>query len=331
MTRDEIIRYLSGGDDDGLFARSSAIRREMLGTKVHLRGLIELSNICNCDCLYCGIRHSNSNTKRYLLNEEQVLEAAEFAYRSGWGSVVIQSGEVCSDNFTSFVTRLVRGIKELSGGDLAITLSCGEQSEEVYRAWREAGADRYLLRIESSSKELFERIHPPQISFENRLKSLQSLIDCDFQTGSGVMIGLPHQTIENLADDMLFLATCGIVMCGMGPYIEHSDAPLSGERSEYSNSERVALTLRCIAILRILRPDINIASTTALGTLSREARHRAMEIGANVVMPNVTPSDIRSSYALYQGKVSDLDLEGFDIEYFSQGTSLAYQALQSSL
>ncbi len=322
MTKKEIIFYLSGGNDRELFERSSAIRYSMLGRKVYLRGLIELSNICSCDCLYCGIRQSNSNVKRYLLSKQEVLQSARYAYDNGWGSLVIQSGELCSDYFTTLIEELVQEIKTLSGGELAITLSCGEQSKDTYRRWLEAGADRYLLRIESSTQELFERIHPQNISYTKRLNTLQSLIDCGFQTGSGVMIGLPLQTIDNLADDMLFLANCGIVMCGMGPYIEHCETPLFKYNSEFSHSQRVQLTLRCIAILRILRPKINIASSTALGTLSKQARHQAMEVGANVIMPNITPEDIRANYSLYQGKISDLDLNSFDIEYFNQGIPL---------
>ncbi len=324
MNRERIIEYLRGENDIELFERSSAIRVQNVGTKVYLRGLIELSNICSRDCLYCGIRASNSCVQRYTLNNSQITEATKYAYQNGWGSVVVQSGEVRSQLFTQRVSDIIRVIKEVSNGKLAITLSCGEQSDEVYREWKEAGAERYLLRIESSNKELFEKIHPSSISFEHRLESIHTLQRLGYQTGSGVMIGLPFQTIENLADDLLWLRDNNIVMVGMGPYLEHHQTPLFAQESQYSRDERLKLTLRMIALLRILMPKINIASSTALSTLCSEARYLAMQIGANVLMPNITPNSERKHYNLYENKSSDLDLSRFDIAYNQTGASLAF-------
>lgn len=311
MTKQEIIAYLKGEDEKGLFARSSALRKEIFGTKIYIRGLIELSNICHCDCLYCGIRASNKSVERYSLDLEPIRAAAKWCTENGWYSVVVQSGELTNSAFTNKITEVVKIIKEESDNKIAITLSCGEQTPEVYKEWREAGADRYLLRIESSNQELFRKIHPSEISFTKRETALNTLPPLGYQTGTGVMIGLPGQTIEDLAGDLLYLSQPQFAMCGMGPYIEHSDTPLSQIPSLYTKEERVKLTLRMIALLRILRPKNNIASSTALGTLSPEARIFAMEIGANVIMPNITPKQLRGNYSLYEGKISDLDLDCF--------------------
>ncbi len=303
MTKQEIIEYLSGGDDTQLFRRSSQIRQSVHGSTTFLRGLIEFSNRCVCDCLYCGIRASNSKVERYDLTLEEVLCATQKAYQKGYRSVVLQAGEKRNSLNTHRVTEMVTKIKERYGKEFSITLSCGVQSHAVLKEWKEAGADRYLLRIESSSKELFKRIHPPEIDYTERCNAISTLKELGYITGSGMMIGLPWQTIENLADDLLWLQQREIDMCGMGPYVEHSDAPLSLHTSEYSNPERVALTLRCIALLRIMMPHINIASSTALGTLDAEARKRAIIIGANVMMPCMTPQRARGSYNLYEGKI----------------------------
>lgn len=324
MTKTEIIEYLKGENSNELFAHAAAVKEREVGTKTYLRGLIELSNRCVCDCLYCGIRASNSAVSRYELSEEQVLESAKFAYQNGWGSVVIQSGEVHSERFTNKIEQLVKSIKELSSNQLAITLSCGEQRAEVYQKWFDAGAERYLLRIESSNRELFQRIHPPSVSYDNRLECIQTLQQMGYQTGSGVMIGLPFQTVEHLADDIEWLVEKKIVMVGMGPYLEHHSTPLLQTPTLYSKEERLRLTLTMIALLRIAMPRINIASTTALSTIDPEARYKAMKIGANVLMPNITPPNQRAHYNLYENKNSDLDFSELEIAHNEQGTSLEW-------
>lgn len=326
MTKNEIVNYLNAGQDEELFDRAAKVKTQTVGAKVYLRALIELSNVCACDCLYCGLRKSNDKVVRYTLDNQQIEESIKYAIENKYGSVVIQSGEVISQKFTEQIEKIVTQTQNLSNGKLAVTLSCGQQSEQTYRRWFDKGASRYLLRIETSSRELFKKIHPPNIKFDNRIEALQTLQKIGFQTGSGVMIGLPNQTIENLADDLLWLRKIDVDMCGMGPYIPHQQTPLYGKQRAFDQNQTVVLTLRMIALLRILMPDINIAATTALATLDPIARAKAIQVGANVIMPNVTPPNQRSYYNLYDNKATDLDVSQFEIAYNEQGTSQRYQA-----
>lgn len=307
LTRPDLITLLNtiGADKNELFAYSARVKEEYIGNIVYFRGLIEFSNICEKNCFYCGIRRDNKNTRRYNLSDEEILEAAQFAYDNSYGSVVLQGGELESEFFTARIESLVRKIKELSNGELGITLSVGEQSKETYERWFEAGAHRYLLRIESSSKDLYYKIHPydDKHSFEKRLHALYNLKSAGYQVGTGVMIGLPFQTIEDLADDLIFMKEMDIDMCGMGPYIEHEDTPLWEYRNELKPlEERFQLALKMIAILRILMKDINIASATALQAIDPIGREKALKIGANIIMPNITPGTYRNDYKLYQNK-----------------------------
>ena len=261
-----------------LFRHSRQLRDATIGNGVHMRGLIEISNVCIKDCLYCGIRKSNSQAQRYELNDEEIVEAAIFAYRNHYGSVVLQGGERHDPAFILRIERLVREIKHLSNQRLGITLSLGEQTEDTYRRWFDAGAHRYLLRIETSNESLY-------------------------RTGTGVMIGLPFQTTGDLADDLLFLKSMDIDMVGMGPYLEHRDTPLWRYREALpSQQERLRLGLHMVSCLRLLMPDINIAATTALQAIDPEGREKALEIGANVIMPNITPLGNRGNYRLYENK-----------------------------
>lgn len=320
MIRSEIISYLSGVDDEKLFATAAAVKSHEVGNKVYLRGLIELSNRCRKNCYYCGIRAGNANTERYMLDESQVIAAATYAYRSGYGSVVLQAGEQQSQAFIDYVADLIGKIKALSNGKLGITISLGEQTEETYRRWFEAGAHRYLLRIESSNEAIYTRIHPADHLYGERLECLEKLRRTGYQLGTGVMIGIPGQTVEDLADDLLFLQKMDIDMCGMGPYIEHPDAPLGA--SDFTREERYRLALRMIALLRILMPNINIASTTALHALQPQGREAGVAAGANIIMPNITPADLRVNYKLYDNKpMSDIDLSGFDVALGEWGDS----------
>jgi len=307
LTKDDIIRLLNAVDDDEkmLFDFSGKIKLQNVGNTVYLRGLIELSNICEKDCYYCGIRKSNINVKRYNISEEETLEAVRIAYEKGYGSVAIQSGEVQSPAFTEKINRILCKAMEISNGELGITLSCGEQTEATYRKWFNSGAKRYLLRVETSNPELYRKLHPNtrKHSVEKRIEALETLKSVGYQTGTGVMIGLPFQTIEDLADDLLFMKNFDIVMCGMGPYIEHHETPLYRFKDELLPLEkRLDLALKMVAILRILMPDINIASTTALQSIEKNARMRAIQIGANVLMPNITPRKYRDDYFLYENK-----------------------------
>lgn len=307
LTRDEIIFLLGlqGEDEKKLFKYAGKLKQENIGNQVYLRGLIEMSNVCAKDCLYCGIRQSNSDVNRYALNEEEVLQAVKFAHTNRYGSVCIQSGELTHPTFVDKIDRIIKESNRITKGEIGITLSCGEQARETYQRWFDSGAHRYLLRIESSTEELYYKIHPndEHHQFKNRLKALSDLKEIGYQVGTGVMVGLPFQTIEHLADDLLFMRNFDIDMCGMGPYIEHKDTPLYEHRQLLMpQKERFQLTLRMIAVLRILMPDINIAATTALQTIDKIGREKAIQLGANILMPNITPGKYRDSYSLYQNK-----------------------------
>lgn len=325
LSKAEIIDYLNGKDHELLLERAVALRNVTVGDKVYLRGLIEFSNRCRKDCLYCGIRNSNNTQQRYQLDIPTVMQAARYAFEHNYGSVVIQAGEQTSEHFIATIQECVRGIKTLSNSKLGITLSLGEQTEETYARWFDAGAHRYLLRIESSTPELYAKIHPPSHKYQTRLDSLALLRKIGYQVGTGVMIGLPHQTTEHLADDLIFLRDLDIDMCGMGPYIEHPDAPLG--TSHWSLQDRLLLSLRMIALLRLLMPNINIASTTALHALHPKGRELGIAAGANIIMPNITPAELRPNYKLYNNKpISDIDLEGFNIDYSAWGDSPHFSA-----
>ncbi len=305
--KDEIIYLLKteGEERKLLFHKSLEIKQEFIGNKVHLRGLIEYSNICSKNCLYCGIRKENSRVGRYTMNNKEVLDAAKFAIENGYGSIVIQSGENSSPSFVQNISGLIKEIKAIPDNKPGITLSLGEQSEETYREWFNCGAHRYLLRIETSNPELYSRIHPNDANhdFGKRLAALENLKKIGYQAGTGVMIGLPFQTFEDLADDILFMRNMDIDMCGMGPYLEHSETPLFRfSHLLFSRKERFDLTLKMIAILRILMKDINIASTNALQSIDKIGREKALKVGANIIMPNITPLCYRKQYFLYQDK-----------------------------
>jgi len=309
MTLDkrEIIRLLKskGGERTALLKRSQEVKVNEVGNKVYFRGLVEFSNICAKNCLYCGIRKGNEKVIRYDVSDEEILESCRFAWENRFASVVLQSGELSSPAFVNRVDGLLKKIKQLSNGELGITLSCGEQSLETYKRWFESGAHRYLLRIESSNRELYYKIHPDDEthSFEKRIESLGFLKEAGYQVGTGVMIGLPFQTYEHLADDLLFFKELDIDMCGMGPYLEHENTPLYQYRHLLkSKQERFDLALNMIAVLRILMPDINIAAATALQAIDPAGREKALAVGANVIMPNLTPTAYREEYQLYENK-----------------------------
>ena len=305
--REDLITLLKcdGEEKELLFRRSREIKEEHCGNKVYFRGLVEFSNICRKNCYYCGIRKDNNLTERYNLTDSEILGSARFAYQNNYGSLVLQSGELENRAFTSRITGLLRQIRELSDGKLGITLSLGEQTGDVYREWFKAGAHRYLLRIETSNRELYSRIHPadPDHDFDRRVSCLRSLRDAGYQTGTGVMIGLPFQTVGDLADDIIFMRDMDVDMVGMGPYIEHASTPLIKFRdSLLPIGERFDLALKMIAVLRIVMKDINIAAATALQAIDPLGREKAIGIGANVIMPNITPGKYRDSYALYENK-----------------------------
>ncbi|WP_430809786.1 MULTISPECIES: [FeFe] hydrogenase H-cluster radical SAM maturase HydE [unclassified Carboxylicivirga] len=307
FTRDKL-SYLLGlsNEERDYFLRAVGKRyTALLGTKVFFRGLVEFSNFCTKDCYYCGIRKSNTHTDRYDIDDKAIVEAAVFAHENKYGSLVLQAGERSDKAFTERISKLLQTIKQATNGELGITLSLGEQSAETYQEWFNAGAHRYLLRIESSKPELYYKIHPrdEKHDFDRRLNCLHTLQDTGYQTGTGVMIGLPFQTYEDLADDLLFFKDMNIDMVGMGPYIEHSDTPLYQYRHQlWPLQRRFEVALNMIATLRLLMPDINIAAATALQAIDPMGREKALRYGANVIMPNITPTLHRKDYSLYQNK-----------------------------
>ncbi|MFT3739819.1 MAG: [FeFe] hydrogenase H-cluster radical SAM maturase HydE [Breznakibacter sp.] len=305
--RNDLIRLISAGGSDQtlLHARSCQVAEAVVGKKVFFRGLVEFSNICTKDCFYCGIRKSNHEVERYTLDDDAIVDAARLAWKNRYGSLVLQSGERSDAAFVDRIGGLLMKIKTMTGGELGVTLSLGEQTEETYRYWYECGAHRYLLRIESSSEALYHHIHPNDADhgFANRLRCLYDLKRIGYQTGTGVMIGLPFQDYGHLADDLLFMERLDVDMVGMGPYIEHAHTPLYGHRHRlWPVVRRFGVALNMVAALRLMMPDINIAATTALQAIDPIGREKALKIGANVIMPNITPSFHRKDYLLYENK-----------------------------
>ncbi len=307
FSKEDIITLLSatGDDEKLLFAKAKKVKEENVGRKVYYRGLVEFSNVCEKDCYYCGIRKSNKNIDRFNLTDNQIVAAAKFAWESNYGSFVMQSGEISSPAFTARVENILKEIKKITDGKLGITISLGEQTEDTYRRWFNAGAHRYLLRIESSNRELYGKLHPNDNlhNYDNRLECLKTLKKIGYQTGTGVMIALPFQTIEHLADDIIFMRNFDVDMVGMGPYIEHPDTPLYEFREGLiPEIDRFRLALRMIATLRIVMRNINIAAATALQAIDPIGREKAVKVGANIIMPNITPGMYRNSYKLYNNK-----------------------------
>lgn len=282
--------------DEELIQSADAIRREYYGTDVYIRGLIEFTNICKNDCLYCGIRCGNGNAERYRLSREDILSCCENGYELGFRTFVLQGGE--DPYYTDeIICSLVSEIKS-HFPDCAITLSIGEKERDSYAAYKEAGADRYLLRHETANNEHYSRLHPDNMSAEHRKQCLFTLKELGYQVGSGFMVGSPYQTAENLVEDLRFLQTLDPDMIGIGPFIPHKDTPF-GELP----GGTLELTLRMVAILRHLFPKALIPSTTALGTIHPLGREMGLKAGANVVMPNLSPVKVRKLYTLYDNKI----------------------------
>lgn len=298
MTKSEIIKLLLSKDDEQakLHASAALVRNENVGQKVYFRGLIEFSNFCENDCHYCGIRRSNANVERYSLEMDEILECIDFSARAGYGSVVLQSGQLQSKSFVDFVDKIVQKTKE-KYPEMGITLSIGEQNRKTYKKLFDSGATRYLLRIETSNRDHYFKLHPEEMSFEKRKNCLLELKDIGYQVGTGVMIESPYQTVENLADDLVFFKENDLDMIGMGPFIPHSDTIFSGHATG-----RLETALNMISVLRLEMPDINIAASTALQAISPTGRELGLMAGANVIMPMVTPKKYRRGFLLYDGK-----------------------------
>lgn len=302
----EIARLLraEGEEMSHLLAEARRRRVALLGNKVFFRGIVEFSNLCTKNCHYCGIRRDNRDVERFTMGLDEILAAARWAHERNYGSVVLQSGERQDERFVDLVDQALRQIRDLSGGRLGVTLSVGEQEPAVYRRWFESGAHRYLLRIETSSPHLYARLHPCDHSFEDRVSCLHELRRIGYQVGTGVMIGLPGQTVEDLARDVDFFRRLDVDMLGMGPYVVHSGTPLGEGAGDGSldRQRRLELALKMIAVCRLVLPDVNIASTTALQALHPRGREMGLQAGANVIMPIITPVVYRKSYQLYDGK-----------------------------
>lgn len=280
-----------------LRAEADKLRREVYGNKVFIRGLIEISNICKNNCLYCGIRGGNVNCDRYRLTKEEILDCCKLGYSLGFRTFVMQGGE--DGYFTDEVLcPLIEEIKTLYP-ECAVTLSLGERSRKSYERLYEAGADRYLLRHEAINGELYSKLHPKELNIENRVRCLRDLKEIGFQTGCGFMVGAPYQTPRHIAEDLKFIEEFKPQMCGIGPFIPHKD-------TEFRDCPKGSAELTCylLSIVRIISPAILLPATTALGTAENDGRERGILSGANVVMPNLSPEDVRSKYALYDNKIS---------------------------
>lgn len=296
LSRQEIIALLAlpgGAERDMLFAAADRVRKECVGDDVYLRGIIEFSNYCGRNCLYCGLRRGNEKLVRYRIPEDEILAASGRVRDAGISTIVLQSGE---DSWYTpeRLCSLIKRIKSELG--LVITLSIGERPFEDYAAFREAGADRFLLKHETASRDLYKRLHPDSL-FENRLKCLSWLGELDYEVGAGCMVGLPGQDLGVLADDILLAKRIKADMIGIGPFIAHPDTPLAA-----MPDGDVALTVKTIAVTRLLTRTTNIPATTALGTLDPRGREMALSAGANVMMPDFTPGRYRILYDLYPGR-----------------------------
>ena len=283
-------------DFEYLRTKAYDLAHDRFGNRIYIRGLIEFTNICKNDCYYCGIRKSNSHVDRYRLTKDQILACADEGYVLGFRTFVLQGGE--DGGFSDgAIADIVRCIKERHP-DCAVTLSFGEHSYETYKLWRMAGADRYLLRHETANRKHYERLHPEEMSYDNRVRCLYNLKSLGYQVGSGFMVGSPYQTSVNLAEDLHFLAKLQPQMIGIGPYVPHKETPFA--KMEQGT---VRQTLVMISMLRLMFPKALIPSTTSLGTIAADGRERGFMHGANVVMPNLSPVSVRKKYELYDNKI----------------------------
>lgn len=298
LNKDEALQLIRQGAQHKnlLFALAQQAAQKSFGRQIFVRGLIEFTNYCKNDCYYCGIRRSNKNAARYRLTQEEILECCRAGYGLGFRTFVLQGGE---DYFYSDedIAAIVRAIKA-QHPDCAVTLSIGERSRETYALWKKAGADRYLLRHETADFAHYAKLHPAELSAKNRQNCLYTLKELGYQAGAGFMVGSPYQTAENLADDLMFLQKLRPQMIGIGPFIPHHDTPFKDEPAG-----SVELTLVLLAVLRLLFPHVLLPATTALGTLAPGGRLLGIKAGANVIMPNLSPQNVRDKYLLYDNKL----------------------------
>ena len=289
QTKDiELLEYLR--------ERADAVRRSIYGNQIYMRGLIEFTNYCKNDCYYCGIRRSNSNAERYRLSKEQILDCCKTGYELGFRTFVLQGGEDVFDT-DEWLCDLIRAIK-MDYPECAITMSVGERSKESYQALYDAGADRYLLRHETADAEHYGKLHPKELSLENRKQCLWTLKEIGFQVGCGFMVGSPYQTIDTIYQDLELIRELKPHMVGLGPFIPHKNTPFCEEKAGTLDE-----TLRLLSIVRLIQPHVLLPATTALGTIHPKGREQGILAGANVVMPNLSPTDVRGKYLLYDNKI----------------------------
>ena len=291
-----LLELTEKADIEYLMKEASKTAKTSFGNNIYIRGLIEFTNYCRNDCYYCGIRNSNHNAKRYRLTNEQILNCCDIGYELGFRTFVLQGGE---DTFFNDykICLLVSSIKD-KYPDCAVTLSIGEKTKESYKAFFNAGADRYLLRHETANESHYRMLHPEYMSLENRKRCLYDLKEIGYQTGCGFMVGSPYQTVETIYEDLLFILSLKPEMVGIGPFIPHKDTPF-----KYEKAGTLDMTLKLLAIIRLLCPKVLLPATTALGTIDPIGRELGILAGANVVMPNLSPSDVRNKYSLYNNKI----------------------------
>ncbi len=280
-----------------LAEKAFSAKQRIYGDTIFIRGLVEISSFCKNDCIYCGIRRSNKKCERYRLTKEQILECCREGYSLGFRTFVLQGGEdlYFSDDFVCEIVSEIKG----DYPDCAVTLSLGERSKESYKKLYDAGADRYLLRHETADKEHYEKLHPSEMSFEKRMECLHNLKEIGFQTGCGFMVGSPYQTAKTLAEDLKFVEQFKPHMCGIGPFIPHRETPFASEKAG-----SVELTCYLLSIIRLISPSILLPATTALGTVDPMGREKGILAGANVVMPNLSPADVKGKYEIYDNKLT---------------------------
>lgn len=299
LTDEELKEVLLCEDEEfskQIAKRAAAAKESVYGKDVYLRGLIEFTNFCKNNCRYCGIRRDNQNAERYRLSEEEILSCSDMGYDLGFRTIVLQGGEDMYYTDERIVS-IVKGIKQRHP-DVAVTLSIGEREHESYLKFFEAGADRYLLRHETADKKHYEMLHPGEMSFEHRMNCLKDLHDIGYQVGCGMMVGSPGQEIEHLIEDIRFIQEFKPEMVGIGPFIPHHDTEYADEKAG-----TVAMTLRLLSVIRLMLPEVLLPATTALGTMDPRGREKGLAAGANVVMPNLSPVNVRGKYLLYDNKI----------------------------
>ena len=314
VVKEELVKLLgSFTDDDRAYAASLAreISEKVFNKKIYIRGLVEISNYCKNNCLYCGIRCSNASVNRYRLSKETILACCEGGFELGFRTFVLQGGEdsYFSDDYLVDIIGAIKGI-----GDCAVTRSLGERSRESYQRLFDAGADRYLLRHETADKAHYQSLHPENMSFDNRMRCLEDLKAIGYQTGCGFMVGSPYQSAETISEDLIFINSFKPQMVGIGPFIPHKQTPFGNEPSG-----DIRLCLFLLSLVRIMLKDVLLPSTTALATLSGNNHCEGILHGANVVMPNLTPPDNKKEYSLYDNKVDMGIGAGADLDILNEG------------